>query len=154
MTSPRLQVTTPDILPDEPAADGGKRIVPDLTVLPFPFRNGDELLALCEREKTSVAGIMRRNERAWRSDAQIDAGLLRIWGVMQACVNRGCGSTVPSWIAPSVRPRAISGTTIPDVFASARIASACASSCAISSTCSCTSARNTASPVRTARCTG
>ena len=48
---------------------------------------------------------------------------------------------MPSWIVPSVRPRAISGTTIPDVFASSRISSACAASCAISSACSCTSAR-------------
>ena len=37
-----------------------------------------------------IAGIMRRNERAWRSDAEIDAGLLKIWNVMQACVKRGC----------------------------------------------------------------
>ena len=64
--------------------------MPDLTTLPLPFRSGDELLALCERENTSIAGIMRRNERAWRSDAEIDAGLLRIWQVMQACVQRGC----------------------------------------------------------------
>jgi L-serine dehydratase len=33
---------------------------------------------------------MRRNERHWRTDAEIDAGLLRIWQVMQACVQRGC----------------------------------------------------------------
>ena len=80
------------VVSDEPAAGGGteKKIVPDLTVLPFPFRNGDELLALCEREKTSIAGIMRRNERVWRTDAQIDAGLLNLWRVMQACVQRGC----------------------------------------------------------------
>ena len=38
-----------------------RRIVPDLTKLPLPFRSGDELLELCEREKTSIAGIMRRN---------------------------------------------------------------------------------------------
>lgn len=80
------------VVSDEPQPGGGteKRIVPDLTPLPLPFRSGDELLALCEREKTSIAGIMRRNERAWRSDADIDAGLLRIWQVMQACVRRGC----------------------------------------------------------------
>ena len=69
-----------------------KRIVPDLTPLPFPFRSGDELLALCERENTSIAGLMRRNERVWRSDAEIDAGLLNIWKVMQACVQRGCAT--------------------------------------------------------------
>jgi L-serine dehydratase len=80
------------VVADTPAAGGGtaRTIVPDLTVLPFPFRNGDELLALCEREQTSIAEIMRRNERRWRSDAEIDAGLLRIWHVMQACVKRGC----------------------------------------------------------------
>jgi L-serine dehydratase len=80
------------VVGDLPAPGGGaeKRIVPDLTVLPLPFRTGDELLALCERERTSIAGVMRRNERAWRSDAEIDAGLLRIWAVMQACVRRGC----------------------------------------------------------------
>jgi len=73
------------------SGDGGeKRIVPDLTPLPLPFRTGDELLELCIREKTSIAEVMRRNERAWRSDAEIDAGLLKIWGVMQACVQRGC----------------------------------------------------------------
>ncbi len=61
------------------ACDSGRSVV----------RTGDELLGLCERENTSIAGIMRRNERAWRSDAQIDAGLLKIWEVMQACVKRG-----------------------------------------------------------------
>ena len=80
------------VVSDEPQPGGGteKRIVADLTTLPLPFRTGDELLALCTREATSIAGIMRRNERAWRSDAEIDAGLLRIWQVMQACVRRGC----------------------------------------------------------------
>jgi L-serine dehydratase len=80
------------VVSDEPSLDGGtgKRIVPDMTQLPLPFRSGDELLALCAREKSSIAGIMRRNERCWRSDAEIDAGLLRIWSVMQACVKRGC----------------------------------------------------------------
>ncbi len=45
------------VVSDEPTTGGGteKRIVPDLTQLPFPFRNGDELLALCERENTSIA---------------------------------------------------------------------------------------------------
>jgi len=82
------------VVGDVPAPAGGaqKRIVPDLTTLPLPFRSGDELLALCEREHTSIAGLMRRNERVWRSDAEIDAGLLNVWKVMQACVQRGCAT--------------------------------------------------------------
>ena len=38
----------------------------------------------------SIAELMRRNERHWRDDAEIDAGLDRIWHAMQACVARGC----------------------------------------------------------------
>ena len=41
----------------------------------------------------SIAGVMRVNERRWRSDVEIDAGLLRIWQVMQACVQRGCAAS-------------------------------------------------------------
>jgi L-serine dehydratase len=80
------------VVTESETPDGGtqKRIVPDDTVLPFPFRNGDELLALCEKENTTIAEIMRRNERRWRTDAEIDRGLLHIWHVMQACVKRGC----------------------------------------------------------------
>ncbi len=78
----------------EVAADGvlQKKIAPDTTILPYPFHTGDELLAQCERHGVSIAEIMRRNERHWRSDAEIDAGLLKIWGVMQACVQRGCST--------------------------------------------------------------
>ncbi len=87
------------VVSDEVAADGTrqKAIAPDATVLPFPFRTGEELLALTAREGCSIAELMRRNERQWRSDAEIDAGLLTIWGVMQACVQRGCrtGGTLP-----------------------------------------------------------
>jgi L-serine dehydratase len=59
-------------------------------VLPYPFHSGAELLALCEHEGSSIAELMRRNERRWRSDADIDAGLLHVWDVMQRCVERGC----------------------------------------------------------------
>jgi L-serine dehydratase len=87
------------VVSDEVAADGTKQkvVAPDATVLPFPFRSGAELLELTTREACSIAALMRRNERDWRSDAEIDAGLLKIWAVMQACVQRGCktGGTLP-----------------------------------------------------------
>ncbi len=82
------------VVSDTLAADGTlqKKIAPDTNILAHPFHTGDELLELCERENVSIAEIMRRNERHWRSDAQIDAGLLKIWEVMQRCVERGCQS--------------------------------------------------------------
>ena len=79
------------VVSDEVAADGSrqKQIAPDTTVLPLPFHSGAELLELTQREGLSIAQLMRRNERHWRSDEEIDSGLLRIWRVMQACVERG-----------------------------------------------------------------
>jgi L-serine dehydratase len=79
------------VVSDEVAADGSKHkvIAPDTTVLAHPFHSGDELLVLTQREKCSIAEIMRRNEHHWRTDEQIDTGLLHIWQVMQDCVARG-----------------------------------------------------------------
>ena len=80
------------VVSDEIAHDGSKQkvIAPDTTALAHPFHSGAELLALATAQGCSIAELMRRNERHWRSDAQIDAGLLKIWTVMQACVVRGC----------------------------------------------------------------
>ncbi len=82
------------VVSDEVASDGtrAKAIVPDATVLPLPFTSGDTLLRITRRERCSIADVMRRNERHWRSDAEIEAQLLHIWGVMQACVKRGCAT--------------------------------------------------------------
>jgi L-serine dehydratase len=80
------------IISDEVAADGSrhKAIAPDASLLPLVFTTGDALLALAKRYGLSIAQIMRRNEQHWRTDTEIDAGLLRIWLVMQDCVKRGC----------------------------------------------------------------
>ena len=82
------------VLSDEVAADGSrlKAIAPDTTLLPHPFHSGADLLVLTRELGCSIAELMRRNERHWRPDAQIDAGLLRIWQVMQDCVTRGCAA--------------------------------------------------------------
>jgi L-serine dehydratase len=82
------------VVSDEVAQDGSKQkvIAPDTTVLAHPFHSGDDLLRLSQASGKSIAQLMRDNERHWRSDADIDAGLLRIWQVMQDCVKRGCAT--------------------------------------------------------------
>ena len=82
------------VVSEEVAADGARQkvIAPDTTVLPLPFHSGDELLLRCRELGGSIAQVMRRNEQHWRTDAEIDAGLLSIWAVMQACVKRGCAT--------------------------------------------------------------
>jgi L-serine dehydratase len=73
---------------DEGAA-GANRIKLDDTVLKYPFRTGDELLRLTQETGLSISSLMLENERAWRTEEEIRAGLLEIWRVMQACVSRG-----------------------------------------------------------------
>ncbi len=82
------------VVSDEVAADGARHkvIAPDTTLLPHPFHSGAELLQRCRELGAPIAEVMRRNERHWRSDAEIDAGLLKIWRVMQDCVARGCAT--------------------------------------------------------------
>ncbi|MFD3498328.1 L-serine ammonia-lyase [Streptomyces sp. NPDC058676] len=73
---------------DEEAV-GADRIKLDDTVLKYPFRTGDELLRLTQETGLSISALMLENERAWRTEEEIRAGLLEIWRVMQACVSRG-----------------------------------------------------------------
>ena len=57
--------------------------------VPLPFGSGEELLAVAERARLTIAELMRINELALRPAAEVDARLQRIWTVMQACVERG-----------------------------------------------------------------
>jgi L-serine dehydratase len=70
-------------------AQGQPQLVQDPTPLPYPFKSGDELLKQCREHGLSVAQLMWANEQAWRSPEEIRSGLLRIWSVMQACIQRG-----------------------------------------------------------------
>ena len=74
---------------DEKAA-GADRIIEDDTRLPYPFRSAVDLLILCAKHNMSISDIMLENEKSWRSEDEIRAGLLKIWKAMQTCVNNGC----------------------------------------------------------------
>ncbi|MEU5106819.1 L-serine ammonia-lyase [Streptomyces sp. NPDC021354] len=73
---------------DEDAV-GADRIKLDDTALKYPFRTGDELLRLSRETGLSISALMLENEKAWRTEAEIRAGLLEIWRVMRSCVERG-----------------------------------------------------------------
>jgi len=79
-------VVSAEVMADGEAA---RRIAPDTTVLDHPFHTGEQLLEIAQRQGMSIAQVMRANERHWRADADIDAGLLAIWQAMQDCVARG-----------------------------------------------------------------
>lgn len=85
-------------------ADGGleaRRTV----LLPFPAEEAGQVMSQAAGEGLTLPEIVRANERVWRTDEEIDAGLLRIWGVMQECVYRGChtAGTLPGGLSVTRR---------------------------------------------------
>ncbi|MGE0873817.1 MAG: L-serine ammonia-lyase [Burkholderiales bacterium] len=56
---------------------------------PLAYASAAELLALGRTRRLRIPEVVRENERAWRSDADIDAGLDAIWHAMHACIERG-----------------------------------------------------------------
>jgi L-serine dehydratase len=61
----------------------------DTTALPYDFHSAAELMALCRMHGLSISELMLENEKAWRSEAEVRAGLWAIWEAMQACVETG-----------------------------------------------------------------
>jgi L-serine dehydratase len=56
---------------------------------PFEFNSGARLLEHGRARGLEIHELVLARERTWRTDAEIRAGLLRIWQVMQDCVRRG-----------------------------------------------------------------
>jgi len=77
--------------------------------VPFPFRTAEEMLQMAHAAGLSIAQMKRRNERRFRSDAEIDAGLARIWQVMGDCIGRGLASDgiLPGGLKVKRRAKAI-----------------------------------------------
>lgn len=95
------------VVNQDDAADD--RIVADETPLPYPFLSGDELLAQCARSGLSIAALMFENEKSWRSEDEIRAGLRELWAAMQSCVERGIRQegTLPGGLNVSRRAPAL-----------------------------------------------
>lgn len=88
------------------APGGQPEIVADDTPVPFPFSTGAELLGHTRATGLPISGVMLENEKARRTETEIRDGLLHIWSVMRACVERGCatGGVLPGGL--KVRRRA------------------------------------------------
>lgn len=62
----------------------------DDIVLPYPFQTAAELLDQCQQHHLSISQLMLANEAIWQPKAAVQQSLLKIWDVMQDCVDRGC----------------------------------------------------------------
>ncbi|GGZ00716.1 L-serine ammonia-lyase [Pseudoduganella plicata] len=59
------------------------------TPVPYPFDTMEQLLDLGQRTGKTIPQMLRANELARLGEAELDAGLDRIWNVMRSCIARG-----------------------------------------------------------------
>jgi L-serine dehydratase len=64
-------------------------VVADQTPVRYPFRTGDELLAHARETGLRISDIVMANEMTWHTEEHVRSGLLRIWSVMQECIQAG-----------------------------------------------------------------
>ncbi len=57
--------------------------------VPFPFNSGDELLESARRHGLELHELVLANETAFRDPEQTQAALLKLWAVMQSCIEQG-----------------------------------------------------------------
>ncbi len=57
--------------------------------LPYDFQSGDEMLKIAKETGMSISSIMLANEKQWRTEEEIYAGLDTIWDTMNACIEKG-----------------------------------------------------------------
>ena len=57
--------------------------------VPHPFVDAAEMLRMGQAAGLSIAGMKRANETVLRGEADLDAGLDRIWAAMNSCMQRG-----------------------------------------------------------------
>ena len=78
------------VLDDTQVSSGDDPVViADPTPVRYPFRNGDELLAHAAKTGLKVSDIVMANEMTWHTEEHVRTGLLRIWSVMQECIQAG-----------------------------------------------------------------
>ncbi|KAI8331767.1 L-serine ammonia-lyase [Chlamydoabsidia padenii] len=69
--------------------DVAERKEQDVAVVSLPFRNAEELVAVCNRENMTIAQVVYENELKWSTPAEIKEKLLRIWNTMDESIRNG-----------------------------------------------------------------
>jgi L-serine dehydratase len=73
---------------DSPNAEGSGGAAPAAS-LPLPFTSAAELLEMANSRGMAIWQVMLENESALRREVEVREGIMHIWSVMQACIERG-----------------------------------------------------------------
>jgi len=69
--------------------EGQATLTSDARPARYPFKSGDELLAMANSNGMTISSLVLANEKCWRTETEIHEQIRKIWQVMQACVQRG-----------------------------------------------------------------
>ena len=61
--------------------------------MPYPFESADEMMKMAQASGLTIAALKRANELKFRTAAELDSGMARIWQVMNDCISRGMEGT-------------------------------------------------------------
>ena len=61
--------------------------------VPYPFESADEMMEMAAKSGLTIAQMKLANELKFRSNADIDKGIARLWEVMNHCISRGMEGT-------------------------------------------------------------
>jgi L-serine dehydratase len=77
--------------------------------VPFPFATAAQMLDMAAESGLSIAAMKRANELTRMSRADLDKGLMRLWEVMNACIDRGLrqDGTLPGGLRVKRRAKGI-----------------------------------------------
>ncbi len=94
-------VTEAELAARDPAQD-------DIAI-PYPFKTAADMLQMAETSGKSIAEMKRANELATRQAETVRQGLLRLWQVMEACIERGLTreGALPGGLSVQRRAKAI-----------------------------------------------
>lgn len=67
----------------------GQPAAPTDVTFPYPFDNGDELIALCDATGMSIADMAHANAVAVYGSDVVDARLIAVWSAMSSCIEAG-----------------------------------------------------------------
>jgi L-serine dehydratase len=81
------------VLDDTQVSGDAPVVVADQTPVRYPFGTGDELLAHAATTGLRISDIVMANEMTWHTEDHVRTGLLKIWSVMQECIQAGINST-------------------------------------------------------------
>ncbi len=70
--------------------DPEKNDFPDRPAPPYPVTRGEDLGRYCREQAARVSDVVRANEAAWFSDADLMPMAKRIWDAMRQSIVRGC----------------------------------------------------------------